>query len=182
MRMVHHAVMSVSVCALSLLSLTSPSQARDKHEKKCREVSGTFSSVTVPNCPDSPVGLCTQGVLEGELAGDYYFIFESFTPHPTDSTKTTYTGTSVITTEDGVIYTDDTGVVDAVPFDQPAEFVTTAEIVDGTGRYEKRGGEFIAAGTLVFGSAAGSYEATLCKEEKHQGDDRHDGSHGHGHH
>lgn len=181
MRMVHHAMMSVSVCALSLLSLASSAQAKDEHEKKCREVSGTFSSVTVPNCPDSPVGLCTKGVLEGELAGDYYFIFESFAPHPTDPTKTTYTGTSVITTDDGVIHTDDTGVVDAVPPDQPAEFVTTADIVDGTGKYKKTDGEFVAAGTLAFGAAEGTYDATLCKEKKDD-DKGHGQGHGHGHH
>lgn len=175
--MVPQAVVSVTVCALSFLPLTSSALAQDKHEKKCRELSGTFSSVTVPNCPDSPVGLCTQGVLEGELEGDYYFIFESFLPHPTDPTKTTYTGTSVITTDDGIIYTDDTGVVDSVPPDQSAEFVTTAEIVDGTGTYKKKDGEFVAAGTLVFGAAEGTYDATVCKEKKAKHDD-----HGHGRH
>jgi hypothetical protein len=104
--------------------------------------------------------------LEGELEGDYYFIFESFAPHPTDESKLVYTGTSVITTAKGVIYTDDTGVVDAVPPTAPAEFVTEAEIVDGTKSYKKRDGLFVASGTLEFGAAEGTYEATICKEKE----------------
>ncbi|MET0340752.1 MAG: hypothetical protein ABW252_07105 [Polyangiales bacterium] len=181
MRIVQHAILSVSLFSLSLASLTPAAQAQDKGEnaacapdkgkdkdkdkKHCDDLQGTFSSVAVANCPDSPIGLCTQGVLEGDLDGDYYFVFETMVPHPTDPTKLAYTGYSVITTQQGIIYTDDTGVVDAAAPTDPADLITEAEIVDGTKKYKKKTGAFVASGVLQFGAAEGTYDATICKEK-----------------
>jgi hypothetical protein len=146
---------TTSLPLLALLCLVQTSCA-DEHE--CQERTGTFASTIVPDCQDSPVRLCTSGRLAGGIEGDYYFVFQSFGPHPSDPGKQTYTGVSKITTRDGVIETDDTGVLDGSP-EQTAGFVTTAEVAGGTGAQR---GTFVATGTLQRGAAEGTYEAKLC--------------------
>jgi hypothetical protein len=136
-----------------------PASCADEHE--CETLTGTFASNVVPDCQDSPVRLCTSGRLAGGFEGDYYFVFQSFGPHPSDPGKQTYTGVSKITTRAGVIETDDTGVLDGSP-EQTAGFVTTAEIARGTGAHEEARGTFVATGTLQRGAAEGTYEAKLC--------------------
>lgn len=151
-----------SRCAYLVLALTCflPASCADEHA--CQLLTGTFASTVVPNCQDSPVGLCTSGRLSGDFEGDYYFVFQSFGPHPSDPAKQTYTGVSKITTQAGVVETEDTGVLDGPP-DQTAGFVTNAEVVRGTGVYEESRGTFVATGTLQRGAAQGTYDAKLCE-------------------
>lgn len=181
MRIVHQAVLTVSVFAFSLGTLAQSAHAKDtkkqtaetedvsksdeEEAKHCDDYEGTFSSVAISPCVDSPVALCTQGELEGDLEGDYYFVFETLAPDPADPTQFLYTGYSVITTNKGTIYTEDTGHVDNAPPTDPAELVTTAQIAYGTKKYRKRSGTFVATGVLQFGAADGTYEATICKEK-----------------
>jgi hypothetical protein len=141
---------------------------KDKEKSKdCEELTGPFTSSVGLPC-SSPVGLCTHGTLQGDLSAQYDFTFETLTSaqDPLDPYKQFYTGTSIITTKDGKLVTHDTGVIHMLPDNQPAPFVTTATVVDGTGKYAKRRGEFVATGTLTFGNATGSYVAELCKEKK----------------
>ena len=183
MRIVHQAVLSLAVSAFSLGAFSQSvhasgranqtvntqnadqDEASDEAPKHCEALTGTFSSVAVPACEDSPVGLCTQGELQGDLDGEYYFVFETLAPDPNDPSKFAYTGYSVITTDTGTIYTEDTGGVDAVPPDQPADLETTAAIAYGTRKYRKTTGTFVATGVLQLGTAEGSYVATVCKAE-----------------
>ena len=99
----------------------------------------------------------------GELPGTYYFVFDSFAQNPSDPSETTYTGTSTITTKQGVIYTEDTGVTESKPPEEPAAFETTAKVESGTRKFAHTSGTFVATGTLTLGVATGTYEATLCK-------------------
>jgi hypothetical protein len=155
-RMVKTVAASVSLCAASLLATGGHALANDTHEQvarprknKCDELSGPFTSSVGSPCT-SPVGLCTHGTLQGDLPAQYDFKFF-------------YTGTSVITANNGTLYTYDTGVIHMLPENAPSPFVTTATIIDGTGKYKKRRGEFVATGMLQFGNATGSYAAELCK-------------------
>lgn len=171
MRMVKTVAASVSLCAASLLATGGHALANDTHEQvarprknKCDELSGPFTSSVGSPCT-SPVGLCTHGTLQGDLPAQYDFTFETLVPanDPLDPYKFFYTGTSVITANNGTLYTYDTGVIHMLPENAPSPFVTTATIIDGTGKYKKRRGEFVATGMLQFGNATGSYAAELCK-------------------
>ena len=171
MRMVKSVVASASLCASLLvggghaLAEGTQTQVGPKPTKeKCEQLSGPFTSSVGAPCT-SPVGLCTHGTLQGDLPGQYDFTFETLVSaaDPTDPYKFFYTGTSVITANNGTLYTYDTGVIHMLPNNEPSPFVTTATVVDGTGRYKKLRGEFVATGLLQFGNATGSYAAELCK-------------------
>ena len=172
MRMVKSVVASASLWAASLLVCGGHAIAEDTQlqvgakpaKDKCEQLSGPFTSSVGAPCT-SPVGLCTHGTLQGDLTAQYDFTFETLIPagDPEDPFKFFYTGTSVITANNGTLYTYDTGVIHMLPNNEPSPFVTTATIIDGTGKYKKRRGEFVATGMLQFGNATGSYAAELCK-------------------
>lgn len=165
----------------SLVMALSSQLRADSDSKHCREVTGPFSSTTVPVPPcTSPVGLCTHGILGGPLDNATYdFTVYSMEPSPDDPNTTIASGKSVITTAHGVMLTDDVSVLHfsgPAPTD-PVTFITTATIESGTQRYKHTKGQFIAMGTLSFatGLATGSYAATLCqhrgKPNHHHGSD-----------
>lgn len=137
----------------------------------CAAFYGPFSSQTGAPC-ESPIDLCTHGTLQGEFPAQYDFTFETLESanDPSDPTKFVYTGYSVVTALDGsgVMYTDDTGVIHMTE-EGPAPFVTKAIVVDGTKRYAKADGGFVATGNLTFetGFAVGSYSAVLCNPKGH---------------
>lgn len=142
------------------------------HERvECRNFDGPFSSDTVPppTCT-SPIGLCTHGLLQGDFPADYDFTFYTLqsTEDPTDPTAFVYTGHSVVTRKDGVIHTDDSGIIH-IPATGTSPFVTTAVAALGTGRYTGVTGAFVASGNLDFttGHAVGSYFAHLCSDGRH---------------
>jgi hypothetical protein len=166
------ATLLIPVLAAGLSTLPSTAGAKDKDKDlACAALYGPFTSQTGEPC-DSPVGLCTHGLLEGELEATYDFTFLTLEPanDPTDPTKFVYTGVSVVTAIDGsgTLYTDDTGVVHIPTDNSPASFVTKAVIVEGTDAYKKTVGGFVATGTLIFssGAAEGTYSAVLCAPEK----------------
>ena len=129
----------------------------------CQEFSGDFTSTLVPppTC-QSPIGLCTHGLLTGDVEGTYDFVITEFVCDP-DPSQCTYVGDSIVTTEKGTIITRDTGVMDTtVPTAVP--FVTTAAFIDGTLRYKNATGVFVATGELNFitGEAVGTYSLQVC--------------------
>ena len=154
----HQGVIVRFVLLLILLLSIAPMRADDKPQ--CHAFYGPFTSVIVPP-PDcqSPVGLCTHGILTGELPATYDFtaLTEEIDPH--DPNLVRLTGMSVVTTSKGVIHTDDTSTLNMVTGD----FVTKALVHDSDIRQAQSGG-FIAAGTLdlITGQATGNYSAILC--------------------
>src|SRR5207248_4454231 len=116
----------------------------------CDDVEGPFRSVLVTAGCDSPVGICTHGLLTGDLVATYDFTMLTLVPDPADPTAELYTGTSVITTKDGSkLFTKDTGII--YPGSVPAPFVTTANLVSGTGKFRNVcGGKIVASGKLDF--------------------------------
>ena len=67
----------------------------------CQEFSGDFTSTLIPppTC-QSPVGLCTHGVLTGDIEGTYDFVMTELVcgTDPDNPDLCTYAGDSVVTT------------------------------------------------------------------------------------
>ncbi len=175
-------MISFRVCAVLAILLGSTSVVAadegDDHGhggRDCRDFDGPFSSVLVPppTCT-SPVGLCTHGILTGDLDATYDFTVQAINPDPLDPSTLILTGTSVVTTKDGQMFTNDTSVVQSA--DTPSPFVTTAVVGSGNERWTNTSGEFVATGTLnlLTGQATGSYTAHLCPGRHDDGchDDR----------
>jgi len=177
------------IAALSVFALLATSSAADakeaqhsqpqKKDQECTAYYGPFNSNTGEPC-ESPIGLCTHGMLEGEFEATYdaTFLTMESADDPSDPSKFVYTGTSVVAALDGsgIIYTEDTGTIHLTQDGSPASFVTKAIISSGTKSYKHTSGGFVAVGGLLFstGAATGTFSAVLCDPE-------HDNGHGHGH-
>ncbi len=142
------------------------------HDKDaCVASAGSFTSQTGQPC-ESPIGLCTHGALSGEINAKYDFTFLTLVPanDPSDPSKFTYTGASVVTLNDGsgVLYTKDTGVVHMPLDNSPAPFITKAIADHGTRHLRATEGGFVARGNIDFGSgiASGTYDAVLCSRDR----------------
>jgi hypothetical protein len=137
-------------------------------DESCKPVSGPFSSVVVGGAEcESPVGICTSGLLEGNFHAIYEFTMLTLVPaDPNNPALFTYTGISVITLRSGQqLFSIDTGIMNmqdptAVPF------VTTAQITGGTGQYQS--GQIVATGilNLLTGEAVGTHSGEICKDKK----------------
>ncbi len=160
---------SICIATLLAISLSTEGARANKDHKECSASTGPFTSTLGGPCT-SPIGLCTHGMLSGEVEANYDFTFLTLVSanDPTDPTKSVYTGTSVVTFHDGsgVLFTEDTGVIHEPVDGSPAPFVTKAIVDHGTKRLHQTIGGFIAAGSLVFqtGVATGSYSAVLCEK------------------
>jgi len=152
--------------AASLLLVAMPARA----DGDCRAVDGPFKSTLVPppTC-QSPVGLCTHGILSDDLDATYDFTFMTLVPAPDANhpTRHFYTGKSVITASDGrsQLFSDDHGYIDLGPAGSLSPFVTTVSIASGTGRWRALTGVIVASGNLdvVSGNATGKYVGALCR-------------------
>lgn len=124
--------------------------------------------IAPPECT-SPVGLCTHGILQGTLPGTYDFTAATVAPDPNDPSTLILTGTSVVTTQKGVMFTNDVSVLHQTSPTTPSPFVTTANVQSGTRHWKHTTGTFVATGSLVLatGQATGSYTADLCKNRHH---------------
>lgn len=172
---------SLALAALFALALVTPGAADEDHHR-CRHVDGPFTSTVIPPPPAgscaSPVGLCTHGILHGDLEATYDFTAQTLMPanDPEHPNRLVYTGTSVITALHGhaQMFSNDTGYLD-MNADPTAEspFATTVVIQSGTRRWQHTGGMLVASGNLVFatGDAVGSYVGSLCHRHACGGDD-----------
>lgn len=128
---------------------------------------GPFTSTVEmgPGCADSPIQMCTHGLLEGELAGTYEFSFDSIIPSPTadDPSRILFTGHSVITLDDGgILLGDDEGVMTGTnPF--ATQFITRVTVFQGIGLYAGVSGTVTATGDIDFVNnwTVGSYTSEL---------------------
>lgn len=158
-----------AVLTAALVGISPEVRADNRSADQCSELDGPFSSTTdVPGC-QSPVGLCTRGILGGPLRdATYDFTVLTLEPDPNDPSRMVATGVSVVTTQWGQMFTDDVSILQLTgpePSD-PVFFETTATITSGTRRWKHTTGEFIAEGILNFatGEAIGDYTALLCKD------------------
>ncbi|MCB9689641.1 MAG: hypothetical protein H6735_31680 [Alphaproteobacteria bacterium] len=157
---------------------------RDRDHDECRDLSGDFVSSLVagPDCA-SPVGMCTLGELTGDLEGVYAFTMTAMIPISDDPAETTFqfTGNSTITTDEGVIYGEDSG---QLTFSGDFAFMTFVRAVDGEGCFEDVSGSLLATGNLdlITGLTSGGWEATFCGAEQcfDDDDDWHGDHHGGG--
>ena len=153
----------ILAAALVLAALPTAAAASDT-----RSVEGPFSSTLVapPGCT-SPIGICTHGLLTGDLEATYDFTMETLFPvgDPNAPNKFLYTGESVITDLDGgaQMFSHDTGVLFFEGASNP--FVTTAHIDSGTKQYADATGTLVASGTIDFvsGQTTGSYTGSIDK-------------------
>ena len=161
----------LSIIAAATVALAVVAGATAHH--RCTPVSGDFTSVLVtgPECA-SPIGMCTHGILTGDLRGTYDFVFTSLMPagDPSDPLKMVYTGTSKIVTQGGTMIGQDTGWLRINPTG-PSAFETTVNIVGGTGKYKKATGFIVATGelNLVTGEAVGTYTGEICRYDEGRG-------------
>ena len=144
----------------------------------CRYVEGSFSSSVVPPpyC-ESPVGLCTAGMLEGDIDASYEFNAQTL-ESPGLPYISVFTGQSLIVTEDGGIYSNDAGDIDF----STGDFYNVITISGGDGDWEEARGELVAVGILDFatGVVSGTYAGMLCGEREDHHGRRHRGHGGHG--
>jgi hypothetical protein len=172
-RGVQHVAAILAVAVPALLA-AGDSKAGEERDDGCQFSDGPFSSdlVPPPTCT-SPVGLCTHGTLAGDFPAIYDFEFLTIESagDPTDPTEFVYTGHSTLTTAEGVIHTNDSGVIHLTSDGVGEPFVTTASIATGTERYVGATGVFVATGVLnmTTGHSVGSFIGQVCRA-------RHDGS------
>ncbi|MEZ4322306.1 MAG: hypothetical protein R3F61_32835 [Myxococcota bacterium] len=136
-------------------------------QDECIDLDGDFSAVPVaPEDCDSPVAFCTLGTLTGDIDGSYAFTMLSAESAPTAEhpSRQTFTGESLIETDCGTLYGDDTG---EIWFDGDAGFVTRVTVYTGDGCFEDVTGEIIATGALdlITGTSVGTYTGELCEDD-----------------
>ena len=141
---------------------------------KCNDrVDGGFTSTLAggPTCA-SPIGICTTGLLTGDLEGTYNFTMLTLTPsgNPNDPNEFVYTGSSIVDLGHGNrIFGNDSGVMHVNPNPAgPSPFTTTVAFRGGERTYEGSVGRIVATGVLTFatGNAEGDYTAVICTRKR----------------
>lgn len=134
----------------------------------CQQVRGTFTDVFLSGeacAPESPILLCTQGQLEGDLTAGYDFFFttQTATHDHGPAIHFHFNGESHLTFTDGTLFSEDQGEI-TIKAKGDSPFVTKIEIVSGTGAYEGVTGRLIAIGKadLSTGLGGGTYHGRLC--------------------
>jgi hypothetical protein len=128
------------------------------YAKDCWDVSGTFTAGPPATCPSF---LCTEGVLSGDLKATYSFVATGVNPDGSLS------GASTITLRNHMqLFGQDTSALGAPNPDGTIPFVTTVNLVDGTGKYDDTSGRIVATGVLspATGETSGTYSGTVCKK------------------
>jgi hypothetical protein len=132
----------------------------------CFPVQGYFDSAPAAVCT-SPVGICTNGQLKGRFAGGYDFVMMQIIDPNDESVPTVsfFTGSSLITTESGMLLGTDTGALDLNPNGHGA-FSTLLTLTDGTGDLEGARGYLHIRGNLDFatGVAEGDFKGRICRK------------------
>ena len=132
----------------SLLAITTVALAGEAAEaRQCQRVDGPFTSTldSGAGCPNSPIQMCTHGILGGDLEGTYEFSF--LTPpgaDPNDPSKITFTGQSIVTFHNGKkqVFGNDSGFMAPRP-DGLFDFQTTVHIDGGTHEYSNASGQLV---------------------------------------
>lgn len=136
----------LALAAASLVAAT-PASADDT----CSSVKGTLTEHLTETG--------SAGTVEGDIEGAYEFTLTSLEQQG-DTPWHTFTGTSTITTADGTITADDSGVLNM----ETDEIFWDSVITGGTGAYVDASGQLDYDGTLDFDTGQGSavYHGDLC--------------------
>jgi hypothetical protein len=133
-----------SLAARADESILPPPDDDVRSRSHCQRVSAHIVSIFFVDGCASPVGICTQGNIEtGLLAGTTSFTVLTANSPPDFPNLLQYTGEFVITTENGVLTIQDSGV-----FDQAnGAFFERDPIASGTGIFTNATGPLFSFGT-----------------------------------
>jgi hypothetical protein len=151
----------IAACSLAF-ALAAP--VADAEEVLCKKLVGTFATTPVLDCPDSPIGVCTKGKLDGDLQGEYLYAFRTLAMSMDESGKRAFTAFSVITIGDGLLRTEDAGMLDSGAMMDATPYVSTGTATEATGVFAGNRVTFVVRGGLSVAGTMGTYEATLCGE------------------
>jgi hypothetical protein len=128
----------------------------------CKKVKGKFTlqGFSGPACT-SPVDICANGNFSGDLAGTSVFTGTSLVPSAdTPTTGVVFlTGDTIITTNDGTLFTKD---AISLATTGNGEFGEVDTIIGGTGGWLGYTGKITATGTFANGSGEGTYGGLVC--------------------
>jgi hypothetical protein len=140
--------------------------------RDCVPSNGTFTDVFLSgpvNCPNSPIQLCTKGVITGDLVGTFRLDFVTQTTAgmgggpvtqftAADSINITSGGAGA-----GTLTGTDFGTLRTTKF-PTADFTTHITLNSGTGALLGASGLFTIQGSvnLLTGIGSGTYVATIC--------------------
>jgi hypothetical protein len=134
--------------------------------QQCEDVLGKFEAM-LDNGPDcgSPVHICTNGTLTGDLAATYHFEVDSMNSDPNHAGRSTFVGHTVITASDGSgqAFSQDAGTLTSTSA-TTAILANHIDITSGSGSLSGANGKLLARGTVNFASGAisGFYVGWLC--------------------
>jgi hypothetical protein len=160
----------VAALAKALLAWSGPppvSPVTFSGPRTCNPVQGTFTNVFLSGpvvCPLSPIALCTQGQLSGDLVGTYSFTFLTQTQVGNGNAPVErFTGMSMVTTADGTVSGGDFGMLRTTHFPL-ADFTTHLRFQTGTGAFEGLRGHLTIQGGASFatGLGSGTYNGVIC--------------------
>jgi hypothetical protein len=137
----------------------------------CEMVQGEFFSSFVTDDCLSPVGMCTDGSLTGDLESSYNFSINTMEPidarwphvlhfHATSTLTLTADGhDQIMGSDDGVLMKDENPL-------RASRFTAVSRIVEGTGEHEHVFGNLFIQGEVNFidGTTTGQYAGWLCHE------------------
>jgi hypothetical protein len=133
--------------------------ARGDGNGNAEDVEGTLASTQVVGaaCP-SPIGLCTQGTLTGNLHGSFFYTAESVVVLP-DGITGIFDGTFVLQTPSGVITEHDHTTANL----QTGQLVDVDTILAGTEAWTGATGTILVSGSFNFATGVGEsrYHGTV---------------------
>ncbi len=153
--MKRRAALVVLCTAASVLSSRAMAQA-----KACKDVTGTTTGAFVSEGCESPVGLCTAGMLRsgwGGLRGTFELVVTEIAP--CGEGLMCYEGILTLTTPAGTLTLLDAGVINTAD----GTFSDTATFISGTGLFSDGDAELSFTGVITNGTLSSSFTGTVCK-------------------
>jgi hypothetical protein len=139
------------------------------HAAECKPVHAEIISTPYVTGCTSPVGLCTEGTIDGNrgLEGTTSFIGDSIAPGPSTAPNSqatiSYSGRLQITTAKGTLMSLDTGIFDTSTGTPTGGYFASFDVVSGgTFRFAGATGTFQFIGKTVNGQFVSDLSGELC--------------------